>query len=278
MDWRPFNGWLSETNILLIALLLFGSMTVTALIGYALRRRGGAKADDGGEGYIVSAVLGLLALLMGFTFSLAVERYESRRRLVLEEANAIGTAYLRAQLLAEPHRTRMSDILRGYLDNRILLATADRADRDRLLQANDVFVTEMWVATSAAFPTIQNLDFSSTYLDAVNTVIEFDAARKAARTARVPPEVFAVLIVYLVVTAGVLGYVLKGKGGRLAAAFLLALLTLSLSLIVDIDRPMVGGILESQAPMERLRASMAATPRATYDRWREPADQQLPER
>ena len=76
------------------------------------RRRGRMKTrDSGSEGYVVSATLGLLALLLGFTFSLAIQRFETRRELVLADANAIGTAYLRVQLLDEPHRSRLSGLL-----------------------------------------------------------------------------------------------------------------------------------------------------------------------
>ena len=272
MDWTFLQTWLATTNLGLFILLLFLAMCLSAAVGTLLRRaqQRGADADaasEGQRGYIVSAVLGLLALLMGFTFSLAVDRFEARRHLVLEEANAIGTAYLRAQLLSEPHRTRMSDILRRYTENRIELARAGPWHSSAFLAKNDALTTDMWSATSAAFPTIQGLDFSSTYLDSVNAVIDLGSARKAARTARVPAEVFAVLGVYLITTAGVLGYVLRGAGGKAAGTFLLALLALSLALIVDIDRPTLGGIVESQGPMEELRNSFA-TPPSVFDRWR----------
>ena len=275
MDWPPFQDWLSRTSLLAIAATLFVAMCAAAASGTVLRerrkRRARQKGDDkdgGQEAYIVSAVLGLLALLLGFTFSLAVERFEARRNLVLQEANAIGTAYLRAQLLAEPHRTRLAGLLVRYTDNRILLAKAKPGQSRGLLAQNDALLTDIWAATSAAFDSIKASPFSATFLDSVNAVIDLDSARKAARTARIPPEVFIVLFVYLITTAGVLGYVLKGIEGRFAAGFLLALLTLSFTLIVDIDRPVLGGITESQRPMEELRKSLAAQPPAVFDKWR----------
>ena len=273
MDWTILQDWLATAHLGLFGFLLFLAMCLSAGVGAVLRlaRWSTAGGDAGGEGqqsYIVSAVLGLLALLMGFTFSLAVERFEARRVLVLEEANAIGTTYLRAQLLSEPHRARMSDILRRYTDNRLALARAPPGTAGPLLARNDALVTDMWSATSAAFPTIQGLNFSGAYLNSVNAVIDLGAARKAARIARVPAEVFAVLLVYLVTTAGVLGYVLKGAAVRAAGIFLFALLALSLALIVDIDRPTLGGIVEGQRPMEELRDSFA-TPPSVYDRWRD---------
>lgn len=224
--------------------------------------------EDGQESYIVSAVLGLLALLLGFTFALAVDRYETRRALVLEEANAIGTAYLRTQLLDEPHRARISGLLVDYTDNRLALAVAGPAKAAPFLVENDRLITELWAATSSAFTTIKGLDFSSAYLDSMNALIDLDASRKAARTVHVPTEVFVVLITYIVVTAGVLGYVLVGRRGKTSAAIMLALLGMSFLLIIDVDRPTRGGIREVQTPMQQLRDSLRAQPPAVFDHWR----------
>lgn len=252
--------------MLLIAALLSG------YAGHQLRLRsdrdGKGLGSDGQEGYIVSGVLGLLALMLAFTLAMAVDRFEARRVLVLEEANAIGTTYLRSQLLDEPHRSRLSRLLVDYTDNRIVLATAPREDVPRLLIMNDQLLTDLWAATSAAFDTVKTLDFSSSYLETMNNLINLDAARKAARLAHVPTEVLLVLSIYIVVTGGVLGYVLTGLRGQLAGAFLITLLTGSLGLIIDLERPTLGGIVESQAPMELLRNWLESQPPEVFDRWR----------
>lgn len=266
-----FN-WLSTFPILAVGGIVFVAMVIAAIIGFTLRaRRDGRQPPgqeaDGAEGYLVSAVLGLLALLMGFTFSLAIDRFETRRALVLEESNAIGTAYLRAQLLEQPHRKRVGDILVAYTDNRLALATASPSQAPALLANNDAMLTDLWAATAAAFVTIKGLDFSSTFVDSINTVIDLDAARKAAREVRVPSEVFTILVVYLIVTSAVLGYVLVGPRGRLAAGFTLALLATSFLLILDIDRPNVGGVQASQRPMEQLRDSLREQPPQVFDRY-----------
>ena len=87
----------------------------------------------------------------------------------------------------------------------------------------------------------------------------------------VPSEVFGVLFLYMVVSAAVLGYVLSARRGRLAAAFLMGLFTISLLLIIDIDRPTDGGIYESQRPMEKLLESLKTQPTSVYDLWRTPS-------
>jgi hypothetical protein len=289
MEWQGFETWLSRSNLLVLGLGLFVAMCAAAVAGGFLRRRSGKARnaekvaeteEEGGEGYVVSAVLGLLALLIGFTFSLAVDRFETRRHLVLEEANAIGTAYLRSQLLPEPHRARMTDLLARYTENRVLLAKAaprSAAQLD-LLKTNDALVTDIWAGASAAFDSVKQLPFSNIYLNTVNEVIDLDQSRKTARAARVPSEVFGILFIYMVTTAGVLGYVLKGVRGQLAAGVLLALLTLSLMLIIDINRPVSGAITESQGPMEDLQKSLLAQSPAVFDKWRSPPPRRRGER
>jgi len=267
------NPGLSDLPILIVGALVFAAMIGAALAGGLLRawqdrRPGAADEPDGAEGYLVSAVLGLLALLMGFSFSLAVDRFETRRVLVLEEANAIGTAYLRTQLLDPPHRERIDRILVNYTDNRIALAKASPGDNKDLLRQNDALITDLWAATSAAFVTIKGMDFSSAYLDSINSLIDLDASRKAARAARVPSEVFAILIIYMIATSAVLGYVLIGVRGRIAAGFALVLLAVSYLLVVDIDRPGRGGVRESQAPLEQLRDQLRSQQPDIYDRYR----------
>jgi len=273
MDWSRFEDGLSQTSILTIGIGVFAALCVAAALGTAIRlkrekQKGQSTRFDAQEGYIVSAVLGLLALLIGFTFSIAVDRFDTRRRLVLEEANAIGTTYLRAQLLKEPYRARMSDLLIRYTDNRIILARAKPGEGASLLAINDALITDVWVTTIAAFDSIKEFDFSSTYLESVNNVIELDASRKVARRARIPFEVYVVLFANLVMSAAVLGYVLRGPKGRLSAGFLILLFALALVLIVDVDRPTLGGIVEDQLPMVEMRKSIGTRLPAALDRLR----------
>ena len=270
------KGWVDGAPLLVLGVVVLLLLAAGLAIGVAVRhrhdrdpRRAG-KDEDGQEGYVVSAVLGLLALLMGFTFALAVDRFEARRALVLEEANAIGTAYLRTQLLPQPHRERISALLIDYTQNRVALGESSAAANPQMLAKNDRIVTDLWAATAAGFQSVKGLDFSSAYIESMNTLIDLDTSRKAARTVRVPTEVFVVLLVYLVVTAGVLGYVFAGPRGRAAAVFMLGLLLMSMLLIVDIDRPTRGGIRESQLPMQWTLQTLKTTPPATYDRWLTP--------
>jgi hypothetical protein len=269
------TDWLIQAPVWLVGAALFALALAVAFLSHLARLRSDrarttktSEASDTQEGYIVSSVLALLALILGFTLVMAVDRFDARRVLVLEEANAIGTTYLRVQLLGEPHRTRLSKLLIDYTENKMILAQAQRDDGRKLLADNDRMLTELWSATAAAFDSVATLDFSTALLETTNRVIDLDAGRKAARLARVPVAVLVLLTIYILITAGVLGYVLVGFRRQLAGSFLMLLLTSWLMLIVDLERPTTGAIRESQRPMELLSASFKKQPPQVFDRWR----------
>ena len=108
------------------------------------------------------------------------------------------------------------------------------------------------------------------HVDSMNGVIELDGARKAARLATVPSEVFLVLFIYLVVAAAVQGAVLVGARGRISAFFLCLLFVMALILVIDIDRPVGGRIQESQEPMVLMREMLARETPEVFDRMNAP--------
>lgn len=276
MSSSSLNTWFMQAPQWQIAVLVLGGMLAAwlpgALLHRRLRRRNVSDGDGDGEketaqeGYVVTAVLGLLALLMGFTFALAIDRYDARRISVLTEANAIGTTYLRAQLLDEPHRSQISGLLRTYVDTRIHLAAARPQSEEQLhlLQRNDRLVFDLWRATVNAYPTIKDYGLSISFLQTMNEVIDLDTTRKVSRMAHVPPEVLVVLLLYLFTCAGVLGFFMVGKRGRASAFILFGLFGVALLLIIDIDRPAGGRIREPQGAMLMLRDFIQAHPPASF--------------
>src|SRR3954468_12248899 len=156
----------------LIALVVAALLLCSAGIGQLVRRRLPVERSDEekvGEQLIVSAMIGLLALLLGFTFALAIDRFDTRRTLVLEEANAIGTTWLRAQILDEPGRTQLSRLLEGYTENRIALATEpERGRRMALLARSEQYQHELWRATVAAIRPIRNVEYAPVFVESMN--------------------------------------------------------------------------------------------------------------
>ena len=207
-----------------------------------------------------------MGLLLGFTFSLALDRYEQRRMLVITEANAIGTSYLRAQLLDEPDRTRLSNLLIAYTDNRVELATA-ASDKKPLLEKNDWLLTHIWAAVSAALDTPKGRAISTPLTLTFNELIDLDTERKVARTTSIPLSVLATLYVFLIVTAVVVGFVLSGARQRYIALVMILLLTLEIGIIVDLNRPTSGSIRKSQEPV-LMAKKLLSQPRSDFDQFK----------
>jgi len=133
---------------------LFGVTVVIVLLsiegGYWLgqyRRRRSEDEKEGPVGAIVGATLGLLAFVLAFTFGLAASRYDARRQIVVEEANAIGTTYLRAGLLPTGRSGKIRKLLREYVDTR--LEAVATGDIDKVLRRSDELHRELWKEAEA---------------------------------------------------------------------------------------------------------------------------------
>ena len=261
-------AWLDSLPLPLLGLVLLSAVFLAASAGLALHIRRRAGSADSLESSIVSAILGLLALLLAFTFSLAIDRFETRRHLVISHSNTIGTAFLRVQLLPEPDRTRLRGFLLDYTRNLLLLARARREEVPGLLARDDRLLGDIWSATGAAYDATKHLPFSIGLLDSVNAMIDADAARRGERLARIPSRVLVSLILYLMIAGAVLGYLLTGKGTRIAACILMGLLVVSLLLIIDIDQPTRDSIVEPQSAIEAVLEMIENQPPGSYDRWR----------
>lgn len=243
------------------ALLVFGALVLCCEAG-ARVHRGRGDDDVSEEGYLVSAALGLLALLLGFTFSLALDRYETRRNLVVVEANALGTAWLRADLLPDAPRAAIRDSLAAYADTRLAMAAAGE-DRVRVA-ATEVrtarYQQVSWRLAVGAAGQLEDAPYGAALLASLNDVYDATSARHAALRTRIPGEVALVLGLYALIAAGILGYTTaRGRlRHRAATTALLGLLAMTIGLIVDLDRPRSGAITVDQSPMEDVRATMRA--------------------
>jgi hypothetical protein len=269
-------SWLNLFPAVVWGILLFAAMLLAALLGHVLHlrlARRGESRDEPQEGYVVSSVVTLLAFMIGFTFAIGLDRFEQRRELVVEDAQAIEKLYLQAQILEEPHRSRLSSLLVRYTDNLIELAQDKPGEQDRALAESNRLLRDIWTATIPAFDSVKGMDFSSAFVEAANSVFEVDTARRAARNARIPSEVFVLMFGYAIVTALVFGYVLQGRRGRVSGALLLVLCVTAIVLLIDLNQPVTGAIRESQQPIEILSKWLHANPPPTFDRLRAAPDQ-----
>lgn len=247
--------------LLALGVAFFLLMALLCHLGMRLGRlRGEVDRGESGDGYLLSAVLALLGLLIGFTFSLSLSRYDSRREMVVAEGNAIGTAWLRATLVPGPEGDGLRTAMRSYGDIRASLH--DATDRSAVEARSAVAQGTVWKALG---PALARLDppMAASLVGATNEMFDAASSRKAEREARIPGRVLDMVSLYALMAAGMVGYVLGRWQDRrhLAASHaLFLLLSLAMVLILDLDRPWSGGITISPQPILDARALMHQAP------------------
>jgi hypothetical protein len=255
MDEILFN---IDSGVIALGLLL--AMIAALEIGRRLGLKARPNLDDAARAQASSlqgAIVGMLALLLAFTLSMAISRYETRRQLVLVEANAIGTTYLRAKLLPEPYATEAANLLRQYVANRIGFFSAG-IDRARLEADNAEAAqlqAQLWAIARAASAQDNRAIPTGLFVESLNETIDLQSTRLAAFQNRVPETVIWLLAGVAVATAGVVGYN-NGLGNRrhaFGAITLIVLITIIIWVIIDIDRPRRGLIQVSQQSMISLQ-------------------------
>lgn len=241
--------------IAILALQLLAAETC-----FWIGRRGSAEANDSAKsqlGTLQGAVLGLLALLLGFTLSMSISRFETRKQLILDEANAIGTAHLRAELLPEPERAQLQELLRQYVDVRVefYAATDDTQRLDDAVARTEQLQRRLWSDAVAVAKRDTRTVITGLFIAALNDVIDLHGKRVAALENRIPVGVFWLLYAIAIVAMGLSGYA-GGAGGRrslfptVAASLLISGVIL---LIVDLHRPRRGLITVGQQSMIDLK-------------------------
>lgn len=252
------------TPLWVLGLLLLVSLLVAREVGSWIRRRlkGNLDGEAAEHDYIFNGVLGLLALLIAFTFGLALDRYDARRELVVEEANAIGTAEMRVRLLEGPEGAHLAGLLREYADTRLRYGEAVAAKKPPLRAASIALRARIEAEALRALEPIRLTPLAATITPAVNEALDIGVTREATHASRIPAMVLFVLAIYAVVSAGVLGSALDaaGRTNRGMSTLLFLLLTLAITVILDLDRSQEGFIRISQDPLRQLVEGFAATP------------------
>ncbi len=255
--------WLSTLAIVVaLTALLMLSLGAGHWV-YRAASRGRSDEDAGasaGAGSIVGATLGLLSLLIGFTLALSLDRFEVRRTMVSEEANAVQAVWMRDQLLDAPYRGQLDSLLRVYVRSRLRLpeiglggAALDAQDaRDWAIQQR------IWQLTGVALETPNDARMTVTVLQATSTMFGLADDRRATLEAQVPTPVLVALLIVAAVAAAITGYGLAAGGSRhlVASVGLFAAASLIIALIIELDEPRTGLIQVSQAPFERVAASI----------------------
>src|SRR3954449_13593595 len=247
---------------LVLTAIVFGATGIAVLLGRRHREHSEMREPFA---VLQGALLGVVGLILAFGLSLAVGRYENRRAAVVDEANAIGTTYLRAQLLAEPARGRSLGLLRRYTDLAVRLSreVPGSSEARRTGAAEDVLQRRLWRVAGQALDHAPLATAPRLYVDSLNTMIDQQTVRVSALNNRVPGAVLALEVIGASLALGLLGLYLSVLGRGLVTMLLAAaMVTMLLLITFDLDRPTRGLITVPATALESVRASMVPVPAA----------------
>jgi hypothetical protein len=220
------------------------------------RLRKGSHEKEAPVGAMVGATLGLLAFMLAFTFGMAASRFDTRKQLVLDEANAIGTTYLRTAMLPE-RRDEIRALLRSYVDTRLKGVQSDRVAEEIL--RSEAIQNELWSEATAIGLQHGDSIVVGLFVTSLNEVIDLHAKRvTAALRNRIPAAIWLVLLTIAALSLAAMGYHAGLVGTTRSLAVLVVAVSFSavIALIADLDRPQEGSLTVSQQALIDVRQSM----------------------
>lgn len=235
-------------------------MVVAVRAGYILRQKRNLEEGDQKDfGLIITGTLTLFSLILGFTFSMAIGRYDQRKAVEEVEANAIGTEYRRAELLPAPAAYKMKQLFRAYVGQRIAFYELDDATRLRLVDRDvEELQDELWEIVNDAARS-QPSAVSALVMGGMNNVFDAEGFVQAAWLNRIPRAAWVLLVIIAVVANLLIGYGSRGNKARSLVTFVLpCVVATSMFLIADIDSPRRGLVRPEPKNLLRLAASLHA--------------------
>lgn len=256
------NFWLN--NLPLWGLLIGFAALLFLAMEFGYRAGSWRHVSSPGEkeepvGAMVAAMLALLALVLGFTFSMAALRFDQRREAVLNESNAIGTTFLRAQLLAEPEKSEISKLLKEYVDIRIPAAQQGKL-QEAIVRSENV-QESLWKQAIAVAQKDPASVISALFINSLNEVIDLHAKRiHIGIRSHIPHIIWLVLIGFTVLGLGAVGYQAGLSTTKRSPAMIGMCLAFAaiFALIGDLDRSQEGYLRVGQEAMIDLQRSMAS--------------------
>ena len=238
-------------------------------VGYRMGIVAHRRADDEKESpvsAISAAVLGLVAFMLAFTFGIATDRYDTRKQLVRDEANAIRTAWHRADFLPEPDRVEANRLFLEYLDLRLNLAGTRDPNSGRIeeaLSATGQIQRRLWDIAVANARKDMNSDVAALYIESLNEVFAIHALRVAVGLqARIPTGIWLSLVGITILGMMAVGYHtgISGSKRSMSRPFLALSFAIVIVLIASLDRPNTHFIEVTQQPLIDVHTQIAAGP------------------
>jgi hypothetical protein len=229
----------------LVFVLSLTAFWLCAQLGTVVRRSREARGEKSPETFtiVLSASLTLLGLIIGFTFSMAVNRYDMRKNYEESEANAIGTEYARAGLLPASDAAMTRLLLRSYLDQRILFFHTRDNERLRQIDERTTQLQEQLWSTVQNAALAQPSALSSLAAAGMNDVLNAQGYTQAAWWNRIPTAAWLLMWLIAMLCNVMVGYAVSGANARtLLLAILPLLVSIAFFLIADIDSPRLGVI------------------------------------
>ncbi|MBI5632803.1 MAG: hypothetical protein HZA15_04930 [Nitrospirae bacterium] len=227
-------------------------------VGYLLGRRHRQKdpALESSVSAMAGATAGLLAFMLAFTFGSAASRHDSRKHMLLEETNAIGTTYLRAALLPDSHREEVRRLLRDYVDLRVKAPQLGKAELQQAVVRSEALQDQLWEQAVEAGQKSPGSITTGLFIQSLNELIDLHLKRlTVAIRNRVPVTIWGTLFFLAAMSMFMMGY----RAGLVGSRSFMVSLALVLSftgvmfLIADLDRPQQGLIRVSQQAMVELQ-------------------------
>jgi hypothetical protein len=250
-----------------LAGIMFGATVLGLVAGRSLSHHADALREP--FGVVQGALLTLVGLVLAFGLAMAVGRYESRRTAVVNDANAIGTAYLRAQTLREPVRDLSLPLYVQYTDASLRLSHAIPGSQaqKRAIAAESALQRRLWHLAGQSLDAQPIQSAPRLYVESLNEMIDMQTTRVSALNNRVPSAILFVEVIGAATALGLMALYLAILSRGVVTVLLAAgLLTLLLFVSFDLDRPTRGFITIPTAPLDAVRASMELPPAANAPR------------
>ena len=263
--------WFFRLSTFEVALVLAVVVLGATALGVFLGRRVRHLSDTLKEpfGVLQAALLGVVGLILAFGLSLAVTRYENRRDAVVDEANTIGTTFLRAQTLHEPMRTQSLVLLRTYGVSAVSLTNYVPGSSQALaaIDREDALQRRLWALNGRALALQPVETAPRSYEETLNEMIDAQATRIAGLNNRVPGAVLFLEVLGAALALGLLGTYLAIVGRGVVAVSLAAVLVTGLLFVIcDLDRPTRGPIQVPDTALKAVLEEMQLPPAAPAPR------------
>jgi hypothetical protein len=247
---------LTNTSLLLFGVIVLALLYAANETGFHVglwrgRRRPHHERDLAGIGTITAGMLGLLAFTLGLTINIAQARFEARRTLVVQEATAISTAWMRSKLIAGDEGPTITSLVEAFAKVELAYVSSDSFDVEpALIARGHSLQTQVWQAAQSVARR-EPSSMTTALITALINMFDSAVAERFAFESRVPADLLGMLLAGSLIAIGAMGYHLGASGSRqvVLTALLLVMWAGGMALIADLERPRIGLIRVDPAPL-----------------------------